>query len=70
MNQKFPYTLRISENAKHVQFQVSVEKGLEVVVPKRFSPSQIPLLVEKNSLTLKKRSRRPISKTVRRSGDT
>jgi predicted metal-dependent hydrolase len=49
MNQKFPYTLRISEKAKHVRFQVSVEKGLEVVVPKRFSPSQVPLLVEKNS---------------------
>jgi len=49
MNQKFPYILRISEKAKHVRFQVSVEKGLEVVVPKRFSPSQVPLLVEKNS---------------------
>jgi predicted metal-dependent hydrolase len=49
MNQKFPYILRISKKAKHVRFQVSVEKGLEVVVPKRFSPSQVPLLVEKNS---------------------
>src|SRR6266446_3638173 len=28
MNQKFPYILRISEKAKHVRFQVSVEKGL------------------------------------------
>jgi predicted metal-dependent hydrolase len=43
MNQKFPYILRISERAKHVRFQVSVEKGLD------FSPSQVPLLVEKNS---------------------
>jgi predicted metal-dependent hydrolase len=49
MNQKFPYTLRISKKAKHVRFQVSVGKGLEVVVPKRFSLSQVPLLVEKNS---------------------
>src|SRR6516225_11612022 len=49
MNQKFPYILRISEKAKHVRFQMSVEKGLEIVVPKRFSPSQVPLLVEKNS---------------------
>jgi predicted metal-dependent hydrolase len=49
MNQKFPYTLRISQKAKHVRFQVSVEKGLEVVVPKRFNPSQLPLLMEKNS---------------------
>jgi predicted metal-dependent hydrolase len=49
MNQKFPYILRISEKAKHVRFQVSVEKGLEVVVPKRFNASEVPLLVEKNS---------------------
>jgi hypothetical protein len=35
MNQKFPYILRISEKAKRVRFQVSGEKGLEIVVPKR-----------------------------------
>jgi predicted metal-dependent hydrolase len=49
MNQKFPYILRISEKAKRVRFQVSVEKGLEIVVPKRFSASRVPSLVEKNS---------------------
>src|SRR5215831_21207994 len=49
MNQKFPYILRISEKAKHVRFQVSVEKGLEIVVPKRFNTSRVPSLVEKNS---------------------
>jgi predicted metal-dependent hydrolase len=49
MNQKFPYILRISQKAKHVRFQVSVEKGLEIVVPKRFSASRVPSLVEKNS---------------------
>jgi predicted metal-dependent hydrolase len=49
MNQKFPYILRISEKAKHVRFQVSVEKGLEIVVPTRFSALRVPLLVEKNS---------------------
>jgi hypothetical protein len=31
MNQKFPYILRISEKAKRVRFQVSAEKGLEIV---------------------------------------
>jgi len=49
MNRQFPYILRISQKAKHVRFQVSVEKGLEVVVPKGFSPSQVPLVIEKNS---------------------
>jgi hypothetical protein len=43
MNQKFPYILRISEKAKHVRFQVSVEKGLEIVVPKRFSASRVAI---------------------------
>jgi predicted metal-dependent hydrolase len=49
MNQKFPYILRISQKAKHVRFQVSMEKGLEIVVPKRFSASRIPALVDENS---------------------
>jgi predicted metal-dependent hydrolase len=49
MNQKLPYILRISGKAKHVRFQVSTEKGLEVVVPKRFRLSRVPSLVEKNS---------------------
>jgi predicted metal-dependent hydrolase len=48
MDQKFPYILRISQKAKHVRFQVSVEKGLEIVVPKRFSASRVPSLIEKN----------------------
>jgi predicted metal-dependent hydrolase len=49
MSQKFPYILRISPKARHVRFQVSAEKGLEVVVPKRFSAARVPSLVEKNS---------------------
>jgi predicted metal-dependent hydrolase len=49
MYQKFPYIVRISEKAKHVRFQVSAEKGLEIVVPKRFRASRVPSLVEKNS---------------------
>jgi predicted metal-dependent hydrolase len=49
MNQKFPCILRISEKAKRVRFEVSTEKGLEIVVPTRFSPSRVPSLVQKNS---------------------
>jgi predicted metal-dependent hydrolase len=48
MNQKFPYTLRISLKAKRVRIQVSAEKGLVIVVPKRFSPSRVSSLIEKN----------------------
>jgi predicted metal-dependent hydrolase len=49
MSQKYPYILRISTKARHVRFRVSAEKGLEVVVPKRFRVSRLPSLVEKNS---------------------
>jgi predicted metal-dependent hydrolase len=49
MSQKFPYILRISAKARHVRFRVSAEKGLEVVVPKRFRVSRVPSLLEKNS---------------------
>jgi predicted metal-dependent hydrolase len=54
MIRKFPYTIRISGKAKRVRFQVSVEKGLEVVVPKRFGLSRVPSLVEKNSLWIER----------------
>src|SRR6516225_4429617 len=61
MNQRFPYILRISENAKRVRFQGSVEKGLEIVVPKRFSASRVPSLVEKNTQWIERafQKRRP-----------
>lgn len=58
MNENFPYILRISAKARHVRFQVSVEKGLEVVVPKRFRLSRVPSLVEKNSQWIQRAFRR------------
>jgi predicted metal-dependent hydrolase len=58
MNQNFPYILRISTKARHVRFQVSVDKGLEVVVPKRFRVSRVPSLVEKNSQWIERAFRR------------
>ena len=59
MNRKFSYLLRISEKPKHVCFQVSVEQGLEVVVPKRFSISRVPSLVEKNSQWIERAFQKP-----------
>jgi predicted metal-dependent hydrolase len=58
MNQNFPYILRISAKARHVRFQVSAEKGLEVVVPKRFRVSRVPSLIEKNSQWIERAFRR------------
>jgi predicted metal-dependent hydrolase len=42
------YTIRVSQKARHVRFQVSPERGLEVVIPKRFDPAKVPGLVLKN----------------------
>ena len=58
MKQNFPYILRISAKARHVRFQVSAEKGLEVVVPKRFRVSRVPSLIEKNSQWIERAFRR------------
>jgi predicted metal-dependent hydrolase len=41
-----------------VRFQVSVEKGLEVVVPMRFRVSRVPSLVEKNIQWIERAFRR------------
>jgi len=49
MKQKLPYTLRISEKAKHVRFQVSEVEGVEVVFPKIINPVQNPAAVEQNN---------------------
>jgi hypothetical protein len=62
MNQKFPYILRIGEKAKRVRFQVSAEKGLEIVIPKRFSMSRVPSLVERTAIGSNGLSRRRPSK--------
>jgi predicted metal-dependent hydrolase len=58
MIRKFPYTIRISAKAKQVRLRVSVENGLEVVVPKRFSLSRVPSLVEKNGLWIERAFRK------------
>ncbi len=49
MNQKYPYICRVSSKAKRVRLQVTLEKGLEVIVPKWFSVSRVPALIEKNN---------------------
>jgi hypothetical protein len=41
------YTLKISSKAKRPRLQMSLQKGLEVIVPKKFKLSRIPELLEK-----------------------
>lgn len=45
----FPeFTIRASKRAKYVRFQISVKKGLVVVIPNGFDKKRIPGLIEEN----------------------
>jgi predicted metal-dependent hydrolase len=43
------YSIRVSQRARHVRFQITPERGLEVIIPRRFDPAKVPALVLKNS---------------------
>ncbi|MFN7141135.1 MAG: M48 family metallopeptidase [Limisphaerales bacterium] len=47
MSSSIPYQVRISPRARHVYLRISMEKGLEVVVPRGYSVSGIPSIVAK-----------------------
>lgn len=48
------YTVRESQRAKHPSIQVSVDKGLVVVVPKGFNKQEIPKILEKQRKWIEK----------------
>jgi len=54
MKSEIPYILRISAKAKRVRFQVTLETGLEIVVPTWFRASRVPAIVAKNSLWIER----------------
>ncbi len=54
MKPEIPYILRISAKANRVRFQVTLETGLEIVVPTWFRASRVPALVAKNSLWIER----------------
>ena len=41
-----PYTVRESARAKHVRFTVSVDRGLEIVIPRGLDRRRLPAMVE------------------------
>jgi predicted metal-dependent hydrolase len=49
MKPEIPYILRVSAKAKRVRLLVTLETGLEIVVPTWFRASRVPAIVEKNS---------------------
>jgi predicted metal-dependent hydrolase len=46
------YTIRESQKAKNLRLKVSIEKGLEVIVPKGFDQSRIPSILQKKQVWL------------------
>lgn len=43
-----PYIIRVSSRARYLRFRVSIEKGLEVVVPRGYDQQRIPEVLSTN----------------------
>ncbi|MBD2016696.1 M48 family metallopeptidase [Microcoleus sp. FACHB-53] len=46
------YSIRESQRAKHLRLKVSIENGVEVIVPKGFDQSRIPGILQKKQVWL------------------
>jgi predicted metal-dependent hydrolase len=49
-----PYTIKKSAKARHVRLKASVRHGLELIVPARFNPKNIPEILETNKVWIEK----------------
>lgn len=45
-----PYSIRVSPRARYLRFRVTVDKGLEVVVPRGYDQRRIPALLSTNEM--------------------
>lgn len=45
-----PYSIRISPRARYLRFRVTVDKGLEIVVPRGYDQRRIPAVLNTNQL--------------------
>ncbi|MDD5433808.1 MAG: SprT family zinc-dependent metalloprotease [Nitrospira sp.] len=55
MNQSsIKYSVRVSLRARHVRLTVSVQKGLEVVIPRGFDRKRIPAIIEEKRQWIRK----------------
>jgi predicted metal-dependent hydrolase len=48
------YTIKKHARARHVKLKATAQSGLELVVPKRFNPKEIPLILEHNKIWILK----------------
>jgi predicted metal-dependent hydrolase len=47
-NSQFPYSIRVSTRARYLRLRVTLDKGLEVVVPRGYDQKRIPALLSTN----------------------
>ena len=49
-NPPIPYSIRVSPRARYLRFRVTVDKGLEVVVPRGYDQRRIPSVLSTNQI--------------------
>lgn len=49
------YQIKKSVRARHVRLKASVDKGLELIVPLRFNPAHVPMILEKHKSWIEKK---------------
>ncbi|MCP4075805.1 MAG: M48 family metallopeptidase [Gammaproteobacteria bacterium] len=54
LSRSFNYSLRVSARARHVRLAIKPFKGLEVVIPKRFSKKKIPHILQQHEAWITK----------------
>jgi predicted metal-dependent hydrolase len=52
------YTIRESARARHVNLKISMDGGLEVVIPRGFNPKHIPPILQKKQAWIRRASKR------------
>src|SRR5437867_4363686 len=58
MNQAIAFSVRVSSRAKWASLRISIEKGLEVVVPRDYDVNHVPAFVESHRRWIEKHRQR------------
>jgi predicted metal-dependent hydrolase len=53
-----PYTIRESTKARHVNLKISMDGGLEIVIPRGFNRKDIPTILKKKQAWIKRATKR------------
>jgi predicted metal-dependent hydrolase len=58
MTTLLPYTIRESARARHVNLKISIDGGLEVVIPRGFNRKRVPAILQKKQAWIKRATKR------------